>query len=147
MACFDCDQEVKVYSPMHPNGEAIKVDTSSKIILQPGDRALIPTGLKMELPLGKRFHITPRSGWALKKGVTILNTPGKIDSDYRGMIGVIVMNQGFEAVEITHGLEICQGAIENSEQAEFKEVKELSDTVRGEGGFGHTGVDGIPRPI
>lgn len=152
MACFDCDQPVKLYTPEHPKGVEADVDVNTVITIRPGCRALIPSGLKMELPIGTRFHITPRSGLALKQGVIVLNTPGKIDSDYRGNVGIIIINLGFEDFEVKHGMEICQGAVEYSNQAEWEQVENLSDTVRGEGGFGHTGTegfkgDGIVRPM
>lgn len=110
-----------------------------KIVMHPGGRCLIPTGLCIGLPEGYEAQVRPRSGLALKKGVTILNTPGTIDSDYRGEIGVILINLSNEDVVIENGERIAQLIITKYEQAEFISVDDLDDTDRGTGGFGHTG--------
>ena len=110
------------------------------IQLEPGARCLIPTGLHIELPAGYEAQIRPRSGWALKSGVTTLNSPGTIDADYRGEIGVILINLGQKPVQISSGDRIAQMVIARHEQGEFVEVEELDETERGEGGYGHTGV-------
>lgn len=109
------------------------------ISIKPGARRLIKTGLFIALPIGKEAQIRPRSGLAIKKGVTVLNSPGTIDADYRGEIGVIIINHSNEDVTIEDGERICQMVITNYDQAEWEEVETLDETERGEGGFGHTG--------
>lgn len=111
------------------------------ITLQPGDRHLIPTGLSMALPEGFEAQIRPRSGLAYKKGITVLNSPGTIDADYRGDIGVILINHGKEAFEVTDGERIAQMVIARFEKVSWKSAHFLSKTKRGEGGFGHTGTE------
>ncbi len=110
-----------------------------EITLNPGERRLIPTGLRMAIPLGFEVQIRPRSGLALKHGITLPNTPGTIDSDYRGPLGVILMNAGQLPFVISHGDRIAQMIVAPVIQAEFGIVEALSDTKRGEGGFGSTG--------
>lgn len=112
------------------------------ISLQPGERRLIPTGLRIELPPGYEAQIRPRSGLALKQGLTVLNSPGTIDSDYRGEIGVILINLGTEEVTINNGDRICQMVVAPVTQVKWDEShsRELSDTERGNGGFGHSGI-------
>ena len=109
------------------------------VTLQPGERALVPTGLRIEIPQGFEVQVRPRSGLALKHGITLPNTPGTIDSDYRGPLGVIVLNAGQQAFEITHGERIAQLIVAPVMQATFEAVETLSDTARGAGGFGSTG--------
>lgn len=109
------------------------------IILQPGQRSLIPTGLRIEIPPGYEVQVRPRSGLALKHGITLPNTPGTIDSDYRGPLGVIVLNAGHEAFEIAHGERIAQLVVAPVVQAAFETVEMLGETQRGAGGFGSTG--------
>ena len=104
-----------------------------------GGRALIHTGLYIELPKGYEAQVRPRSGLALKQGITVLNTPGTIDADYRGEVGVILINMGDDPVEIHTGDRIAQIVISKCEQLDFTEAEDLSETERGEGGFGHTG--------
>jgi dUTP pyrophosphatase len=108
--------------------------------IQPGERYAIPTGIAVEIPLGYEGQVRPRSGLALKQGITVLNTPGTIDSGYRGEVKTIMINQGDVAFKITKGMRISQLAIRPVPDVEFIEVDELSDTDRGEGGFGSTGV-------
>ena len=110
------------------------------IQLEPGARCLVPTGLHIELPAGYEAQIRPRSGWALKSGVTVLNSPGTIDADYRGEIRVILINLGQEAVQIVSGDRIAQMVVARYETADWLEVDTLSESERGEGGFGHTGM-------
>ncbi len=110
------------------------------IQLEPGARCLVPTGLHIELPAGYEAQIRPRSGWALKSGVTVLNSPGTIDADYRGEIRVILVNLGQEAVQIVSGDRIAQMVVTRYETADWHEVDTLSESERGEGGFGHTGM-------
>nr|WP_193747361.1 dUTP diphosphatase [Ruegeria sp. ANG-S4] len=109
------------------------------IILQPGQRSLVPTGLRIEIPPGYEVQVRPRSGLALKHGITLPNTPGTIDSDYRGPLGVIVLNAGHEAFEIAHGERIAQLVVAPVVQAAFETVEMLGETQRGAGGFGSTG--------
>ncbi len=111
----------------------------TSIILEPGRRALIPTGLRIEIPQGFEVQVRPRSGLALKHGITLPNTPGTIDSDYRGPLGVIVMNAGQEPFEIAHGERIAQLIVAPVVQAMFQDVEALTETDRGAGGFGSTG--------
>ncbi len=111
------------------------------IILAPGARALVPTGLRMAIPQGYEVQIRPRSGLALKHGITLVNSPGTIDSDYRGAIGVIMQNLGDAAFEITHGMRIAQMVVAPVVQASFALSESLSETDRGSGGFGSTGGD------
>ncbi len=109
------------------------------VVMQPNSRVLVPTGLFIELPLGQEAQIRPRSGFAVKEGVTVLNSPGTIDADYRGEIKVILYNSSAKAVVIKSGDRVCQMVIAKHEQPKFKVVKELNSTVRGEDGFGSTG--------
>ena len=109
------------------------------IEIAPGGRALIPTGLQIALPVGYEAQVRPRSGLALKNGITVLNTPGTIDADYRNGWGVILMNQGTEPFEVRQGDRIAQAVLAKVEQIEWEEVEELDSTDRGLGGFGHTG--------
>ncbi|MBO9400383.1 dUTP diphosphatase [Shimia sp. R9_1] len=108
--------------------------------LAPGLRALIPTGLSLEIPTGYEVQMRPRSGLALKQGLTLPNSPGTIDSDYRGPLGVIVLNAGLETIEISHGMRIAQMVVAPVVVADFELDQELSETERGTGGFGSTGV-------
>ncbi|MDF1802942.1 dUTP diphosphatase [Thalassovita sp.] len=107
--------------------------------LQPGARALIPTGVRLAIPVGFEVQIRPRSGLALKHGITLPNAPGTIDSDYRGPLGVIVMNAGDESFHIQHGDRVAQMVVAPVVQARFQIADDLSQTARGEGGFGSTG--------
>ena len=109
------------------------------VMLMPGTRRLIPTGLRVEIPAGFEMQIRPRSGLALKQGLSLPNTPGTIDSDYRGPLGVIVINLGGEPISIAHGDRIAQAVVAPVVQAQFEISDDLSDTERGEGGFGSTG--------
>lgn len=111
-----------------------------KVTLVPGARALVPTGLHMAIPQGYEVQVRPRSGLALKRGVTLGNTPGTIDSDYRGEVGVILINLGDAAVEIAHGDRIAQMIVAPVVQAGFEPVETLDETDRGSGGFGSTGA-------
>ena len=114
--------------------------TRGVVDLPPGARALIPTGLRMQIPQGYEAQIRPRSGLALKQGLTLLNAPGTIDSDYRGPVGVIVVNHGTDPVQITHCMRIAQMVVAPVVQAQFALVDTLSDSPRGAGGFGSTGT-------
>lgn len=120
-------------------GMDLVANIDETITLNPLERKLIPTGLFVEIPYGYEAQIRPRSGWSLKHGITCLNSPGTIDSDYRGEIGVILANVSNEPFSINSGDRIAQMVIAKHEIAEWVEVQELSDTHRGEGGFGSTG--------
>ena len=115
---------------------------NAKLVIEPGARERVPTGLRLELPLGFEGQVRPRSGLALKNGVTVLNSPGTIDSDYRGEVAVILINLGSEPFEITRGARIAQLVVAPVTQAVFVEAADLADSARGAGGFGSTGVDG-----
>ena len=127
------------YESAQAAGMDIRCNISEAITLQPMERKLFPTGLFIELPVGYEAQIRPRSGLALKRGVTVLNTPGTIDADYRGEIGVILINLSGEPQTIEQGERICQMVIARHEAPEIVEVTELSETERGAGGFGHSG--------
>lgn len=128
------------YSTSQAAGMDIRASISEPVTLAPLERKLVPTGLFIELPVGYEAQIRPRSGLAIKNGITVLNTPGTIDSDYRGEINVILVNLSNEPFTINSGDRICQMVIAKHEQAEFIEVTSLDETERGAGGFGHTGV-------
>ena len=120
-------------------GMDLRANLSEPVTLKPLERRLIPTGLFIELPVGYEAQICPRSGLALKHGITVLNSPGTIDADYRGEIGVILVNLSDTDFVVADGERICQMVIARHEQAEWVEVTELAASERGAGGFGHTG--------
>ena len=120
-------------------GMDLRANLSEPVILQSLERTLIPTGLSIELPEGYEAQVRPRSGLAIKQGLTCLNTPGTIDSDYRGEIKVILINLSGETQTIQHGDRVAQMVIAKVAKADLIEVQYLNDTLRGEGGFGHTG--------
>lgn len=134
------DNPLPVYETSGSAGMDLRAQLQEPVMLKPLQRALIPTGLYIELPDGYEAQVRPRSGLALKKGVTVLNSPGTIDSDYRGEIKVIMINLSNETTVINTGERIAQMIIAKYEKVTLKEVDELSETDRGEGGFGHTGV-------
>lgn len=115
-------------------------DPAEPIVIEPGKWALIKTRLAMAIPRGYELQIRPRSGLALKHGITVLNTPGTVDADYRGEIGIILLNLGDKPFTVNHGDRVAQGVVNKIEQAAFRFVSELDETARGEGGFGSTGV-------
>ncbi len=121
-------------------GMDLRANLEKPIVLQPMQRVLVPTGLFMELEPGFEAQIRPRSGLAFKNGITVLNSPGTIDADYRGEVKILLINLSNEDFTINNGERIAQMIIAKHETAEIVEVKELSDTQRGAGGFGHTGV-------
>lgn len=114
--------------------------STEKYSVKPGERVLVSTGISTEFPLGYELQIRPRSGLALKKGISVVNTPGTVDAGYRGEIGIILINLGQEVFEINPGDKIAQAVLNKFEVAEIQEVSELSETSRGVGGFGSTGV-------
>ena len=119
-------------------------DRAAGMVLAPGQRALIPTGLALEIPPGFEAQLRPRSGLALRHGLTLLNSPGTIDSDYRGEIGVIVINHGADPVIIAHGMRIAQMVVAPVTRAILRGVEALDDTERAAGGFGSTGTGRLP---
>lgn len=121
-------------------GVDLRANIDAPIVMPPLGRALVPTGLFMALPKGYEAQVRPRSGMALKQGVTVLNSPGTIDADYRGEIGVILINLSDVEVKINDGDRIAQLVIGKYEQVVFDEVEKLDETERGSGGFGHTGI-------
>lgn len=131
--------ELPAYATLHAAGMDLRANLNESVTLKPLERKLIPTGLFIELPVGYEAQIRPRSGLALKKGITVLNSPGTIDADYRGEIGVILINLSNEDFEIVDGERICQMVVASHEQVEWTAVEELGETERGAGGFGHTG--------
>lgn len=128
------------YASSAAAGADLRACIGHDVVLAPGQRTLIPTGLRMEIPVGYELQIRPRSGLALKHGITVLNTPGTIDADYRGEVGVILMNHSQESFVVTPGMRIAQGVLSPVTHAQFIRVQEpLEETQRGKGGFGHTG--------
>lgn len=132
--------ELPKYETINSAGMDLRANIEEPIILKPMERRLIPTGLYMALPQGFEAQIRPRSGLALKHGITVLNTPGTIDSDYRGELMVLLINLSTEEFIVNNGERIAQMVIARHEIAEFQVVEELDDTERGTGGWGHTGV-------
>lgn len=128
------------YETIASAGMDLRANLSESRILKPLERSIVGTGLFIELPIGYEAQVRPRSGLAAKKGVTVLNAPGTIDADYRGEIGVILVNLSNDDFEIVNGERIAQLVIAKHERAEWLSVENLSETVRGEGGFGSTGV-------
>ncbi len=127
------------YSTTLSAGMDLRANIEQPIVLKPMERALIPTGIFIELPEGYEAQIRPRSGLSLKKGVTVLNTPGTIDADYRGEVGVILINLSNENFTVTDGERVCQMIISKHETITWENVEILQETPRGDGGFGHTG--------
>lgn len=131
--------ELPAYSTKLSAGMDLRANLTEPVVLKPLERKLIPTGLFIELPEGFEAQIRPRSGLALKKGITILNSPGTIDADYRGEIGVILINLSAVEFVVENGERICQMVVAAHETVQWNLVEKLEDTARGEGGFGHTG--------
>ena len=133
--------EVPHYETNASAGMDLRANLSESRILKPLERSVVGTGLFIELPVGYEAQVRPRSGLAAKKGITVLNSPGTVDADYRGEIGVILVNLSNDDFEINNGERIAQLVISRHERAEWIEVEDLSETDRGEGGFGSTGVE------
>ena len=129
------------YATPQSAGVDLRANLDEPVTLMPMQRALIPTGLRIALPAGVEAQVRPRSGLALKHGITVLNSPGTIDADYRGLIGVILVNLSQEPFVIQDGERIAQMVIARHEQAEWVETDILDETERGEGGFGHSGKE------
>ena len=133
-------QPLPAYATVQSAGMDLRANIDEPIVLKPLERRLIPTGLHIALPADYEAQVRPRSGLALKKGITVLNSPGTVDADYRGEVGVLLINLSQEDFVINDGERIAQMVIARHEQAEFVEVEVLDETERGEGGYGHTGV-------
>jgi dUTP pyrophosphatase len=133
-------QPLPQYATEQSVGMDLRANLDAPVTLKPLERRLIPTGLHIALPVGFEAQVRPRSGLALKKGITVLNTPGTIDADYRGEIGVVLINLSQEDFIVNDGERIAQMVIARHEKADFIEVEVLDETERGEGGYGHTGV-------
>lgn len=135
-------ENLPFYMTKKAAGADIKACLQTSITISPGESALIPTGIRMAIPEGYEIQIRPRSGLALKHQITVLNTPGTIDADYRGEIKVILMNHGKSEFTVTPGMRIAQMILAPVLRANFILTSELEETQRGEGGFGHTGANG-----
>ncbi len=133
------EHPLPAYETAHAAGMDLRANITETVVLAPMQRILIPTGLYIELPVGYEAQIRPRSGLAFKHGLTVLNSPGTIDADYRGEIKVLLINLGSEPFEIKHGERIAQMIIAKHETANWQVVEQLSETTRGAGGYGSTG--------
>ncbi len=133
-------QPLPAYATSQSAGMDLRADIESPITLHPMERSLVPTGIRIELPQGYEAQVRPRSGLALKHGITVLNTPGTIDSDYRGELKVLLVNLSNDDFVINAGERVAQMVIAKHETVEWEEVEVLDETERGEGGYGHTGV-------
>jgi dUTP pyrophosphatase len=131
--------ELPAYQSAGASGFDIRAQLEGPVVLNPGERAMIPTGLSFEIPVGFEIQARPRSGWAAKSGLTVLNTPGTIDADYRGEVKIIVINLGEQAVTISDQERCAQLVLAPVYQAQFELAHDLSETERGAGGFGSTG--------
>ena len=140
-AGFDADIALPFYETDGAAGADIRANFEDglNVVIPSGGRVLIPTGLRFEIPAGFEVQVRPRSGLALKHGIALVNSPGTINSDYRGLVGVIVLNTGTDPFEVTHGMRIAQVVVAPVVQAAFVQSDALDDTVRGTGGFGSTG--------
>lgn len=135
----DSDIPLPSYMTAGSAGMDIFAAVNDSVILSPGERTAIPTGITIAIPPGYEAQIRPRSGLAIKHGITLINAPGTIDSDYRGEIRILLINHGPDPVKISRGDRIAQMIISSAVRAKWEEVQELPDTDRGAGGFGHTG--------
>ena len=134
-------QPLPAYATAQSAGMDLRANISEPVVMHPMERRLIPTGLYIALPPGYEAQVRPRSGLALKKGITVLNAPGTVDADDRGEVGVLLINLSAEEFIVNDGERIAQMVIARHEQAEFIEVEELDETERGAGGYGHTGIN------
>lgn len=137
----DSSNPLPAYETPSSAGMDVRARLESPVILKPLQRALIPTGLRIQLPQGYECQVRPRSGLALKHGISLVNTPGTIDADYRGEIGIIVINLSDEPYTITNGERIAQLVIKEYVNVTWEQVDRIDETTRGDGGFGHTGVN------
>ena len=133
-------QPLPRYATAQSAGMDLRANLEEPIVLKPLERCLVPTGLYIALPEGYEAQVRPRSGLALKKGITVLNAPGTVDADYRGEVGVLLVNLSQEDFVVNDGERVAQMVIARHETADFIEVEELDETERGAGGYGHTGV-------
>jgi len=131
--------ELPQFETAQSAGMDLRANIDAPVVLQPGDRTLIPTGIKMALPDGYEAQIRPRSGLAYKHGITVLNSPGTIDADYRGDVGVLLINHGHEPFTVEDGMRVAQMVVAQYSQFKWEPVADLNATDRGEGGFGSTG--------
>ncbi len=131
--------ELPQFETAQSAGMDLRANIDAPVVLQPGDRALIPTGIKMALPEGYEAQIRPRSGLAYKHGISVLNSPGTIDADYRGDVGVLLINHGREPFTVEDGMRVAQMVVAQYSQFQWDAVEDLDETDRGEGGFGSTG--------
>lgn len=129
------------YATPGSSGMDVRAFVKRPIVLQPLERVLVPTGLYLQLPRGYECQIRPRSGLALRHGITIANAPGTVDSDYRGEVGIIVINLSKEPFVINDGERICQMVIARYDRVEWEQVERIDETVRGDGAFGHSGTE------
>jgi len=136
---FDA-QLMPQYASAHASGADLHADIAEPVILPPGERAMIPTGVRVQIPEGFEAQVRPRSGLAARNGLTVLNTPGTIDCDYRGEIKIILINLGHESFSVEPGMRIAQLVFAPVVQAEFIQIEELERSDRGHGGFGSTGI-------
>ena len=132
--------ELPQYSTPHSAGMDVRAAVDSPVTIMPGERRLIPTGLRVQLPDGFELQMRPRSGLTLKRGVTLLNSPGTVDADFRGEIGVIIINHSDESFTVERGDRIAQMVLARYERFCWDETDSLDDSERGDGGFGHSGV-------
>ncbi len=135
------NRDLPKYESLNAAGLDIRANIQEEILINPGEIKLIPTGIFMEIPSGYECQVRPRSGLALKKGITVLNTPGTIDADYRGEVGVILINHSKNSTTISNGDRIAQLVFNKFEQIVWENESELSSTKRGDGGFGSTGIN------
>ena len=135
------EKDAKIPRYAHEGDAGVDLYANKEVLIEKGEIALVPTGIKIALPKGFEAQVRPKSGLALKNGITVLNTPGTIDEGYRGEICVIVVNHGKQAFKVEKGNKIAQMVFNKVEKAEFEEVEELDDTTRGENGFGSTGLE------
>lgn len=133
--------QLPAYETLHSAGMDLRADLEAPVALQPMERRLIPTGIYIELPEGYEAQIRPRSGLAFKHGISIVNSPGTVDADYRGEIKVLLINLSTETFEINNGDRIAQMVVARHERVNWQEAEILTDTTRGAGGYGHTGVN------
>jgi len=140
MRFLKVDKDIPTPKYAHEGDAGMDIYSAESCILKPGERKVISSGLKVEIPKGYELQIRPRSGLAAKNGISIVNSPGTIDHQYRGIVGVILINHGQEPFEVKHGERIAQIVLNKFETMELEESEELSDTERGAGGFGSTGT-------
>jgi dUTP pyrophosphatase len=134
------DKEVTLPNYAHPGDAGLDLYSAESLVLKPGERKVVSTGVRMAMPHGYEAQIRPKSGLAAKYGISVVNTPGTIDAGYRGIVGVILINHGQEDFAVEKNMKIAQMVVNKVENAEIEEVENLDETSRGEGGFGSTGT-------